>query len=431
MEIIDRIESNVRSYVRAFPTVFTTAQGSTLYDRDGRGYLDFFAGAGTLNYGHNHPVLKERLIDYISRGGITHSLDMATDAKCRLLAALERHILRPRDLRYKVMFPGPTGTNAVEAAIKLARKVTGRTNVVAFTNAFHGMTLGSLALTANGGKRGGAGVALGNVTRAPFDGYLGPNIDTLDHLALLLSDSSSGIDAPAAFVVETVQGEGGVNVASPEWLRGLQTLAREHGALLIVDDIQVGCGRTGAFFSFEEASLHPDIVTLSKSLSGYGLPLALTLIRPELDAWTPGEHNGTFRGFNHAFVTATAAIDELWQDDHFTQEVDEKTAIMGARLARLGSAVGAEVRGRGMIQGLAFADTRVAGAASRAAFERGLVIETSGSDDEVLKLLPPLTISHADLKRGLEIIGEAVDVAVTECADRDRSNGRDERAMLA
>jgi len=252
-----------------------------------------------------------------------------------------------------------------------------------------------------------------------FDGYLGAGIDTLDHLALLLSDSSSGMDAPAAFVVETVQGEGGVNVASPEWLRGLQTLAHEHGALLIVDDIQVGCGRTGAFFSFEEASLHPDIVTLSKSLSGYGLPLAVTLIRPELDVWDPGEHNGTFRGFNHAFVTAAAAIDEFWQDDHFTQEVDEKAAIMSARLTRLASSVGAEVRGRGLIQGIAFDDSRIAGAASRAAFERGLVIETSGSDDEVLKLLPPLTITHADLKRGLEIMAAAVASAIAECERRD------------
>ena len=189
MEVIERIESNVRSYVRAFPAVFAKAQGATMYDSSGRDYLDFFAGAGTLNYGHNHPVLQERLIEYIAGNGITHSLDMATEAKSKFLGAFERHILRPRDLRYKVMFPGPTGTNAVEAALKLARKVTGRQEVIAFTNGFHGMTLGSLAATGNSSKRKGAGVPLTHVTRAPFDGYYGEDVDTLEQLEMMLNGS--------------------------------------------------------------------------------------------------------------------------------------------------------------------------------------------------------------------------------------------------
>jgi diaminobutyrate-2-oxoglutarate transaminase len=419
MEVIDRIESNVRSYVRSFPTVFSRAEGARLFDKAGREYIDFFAGAGTLNYGHNNTALRERLLMYIADGGITHALDMATEAKCHFLSTFERNILRPRDLRYKVMFPGPTGTNAVEAALKLARKVTGRQNVIAFTNGFHGMTLGSLAVTGNGSKRRGAGVPLQNVTRVPFDGYHGDDVDTLEYLEAMLADASSGVDAPAAFIVETVQGEGGINVASWRWLRGLQELARDCGALLIVDDIQVGCGRTGSFFSFEEAGIAPDIVTLSKSLSGYGLPMALTLMRPELDVWEPGEHNGTFRGFNHAFVTAAAAIELFWQDDHFSQVVDEKTAIIRARLSRLAAEVGAEHRGRGMIQGLAFEEPSIASAASRAAFELGLVIETSGSDDEVLKLLPPLNITHCELNRGLDLLAAAVD----EAANRHEQSG--------
>ncbi len=173
MNIIERLESNVRTYSRSFPTVFTRAEGAVLHDRAGRSYLDFFAGAGALNYGHNHPFLRDRLVEYITSGGVTHSLDMATEAKCAFLEAFERYVLRPRDLDYKVMFPGPTGTNAVEAALKLARKVTGRTQIVSFTNAFHGMTLGSLAVTGNAAKRAGAGVALTDVVRAPFDGYFG------------------------------------------------------------------------------------------------------------------------------------------------------------------------------------------------------------------------------------------------------------------
>ncbi|MCA9489760.1 MAG: aminotransferase class III-fold pyridoxal phosphate-dependent enzyme, partial [Myxococcales bacterium] len=251
MRPFDRLESEVRSYIRSFPAVFDTAREATLTTEDGREIIDFFAGAGALNYGHNPPMLKQALLSWIERDGITHSLDLATTAKRRFLQRFEEVILRPRGMDHRMMFPGPTGTNAIEAALKVARKATGRSRVVSFTNGFHGMTLGSLALTGNAGKRGGAGTSLGDVSVVPFDGYLGAEVDTLALLEHLLNDNSSGLDAPAAIVLETVQAEGGVNVARPEWLGRVAALAREHGALLIVDDIQVGCGRTGPFFSFE------------------------------------------------------------------------------------------------------------------------------------------------------------------------------------
>ena len=295
MKSFERMESDVRGYCRMFPTVFTTASGHLLTDETGDEYIDFFSGAGALNYGHNNPVLRERLIDYLANDGVTHSLDMATTAKRDFLETFDELILQPRGMAYKVMFPGPTGTNAVEAALKLARKVTGRTNVVAFTNGFHGMTLGSLALTGNAGKRSGAGVSLTDATHMPYCGYFGPDTDTIEVLEGYLKDSSSGLEDPAAFIVETVQAEGGVNVASREWLQRIEALAKEFCALLIVDDIQVGCGRTGPFFSFEPAGLSPDIICLSKSLSGYGLPLAITLIKPEHDQWSPANtmaHSG-------------------------------------------------------------------------------------------------------------------------------------------
>ncbi|NLE88503.1 MAG: diaminobutyrate--2-oxoglutarate transaminase [Myxococcales bacterium] len=413
-EIVHRLESEVRSYCRSFPVVFQRAQGAELFDERGRSYLDFFAGAGTLNYGHNDPTLKERLIEYIAGSGITHGLDMTTSAKCRFLELFEARILKPRKLDYKVMFPGPTGANAVEASLKLARKVTGRSNVISFTNAFHGMTLGALAATGNGEKRAGAGVALSGVTRMPFDGYLGPTVDTLDYLEKALDDPSSGVDAPAALIVETIQAEGGVNVGSIPWLRRLERIARSCGALLIVDDIQVGCGRTGPFFSFERAGLKPDIVCLSKSLSGYGLPLAVVLMRPELDVWKPGEHNGTFRGHNLAFVTAAAALETYWADDELTRAVDRRATIVGAALGALAAQFPAEVRGRGLIQGLLFQDPELASRAARKAFERGLVIETAGPRDEVLKVLPPLTISDEQLSRGLEIMSASVAATLAE-----------------
>lgn len=307
LSVFETLESEVRSYCRGWPTVFDRAQGSHMYDEDGHTYLDFFAGAGSLNYGHNNPVLKRALLDYIERDGVTHGLDMSTTAKRAFLETFQNTILRPRDLPYKVMFPGPTGANAVEAALKLARKVKGRESIVSFTNAFHGMSLGALAVTGNAFKRAGAGIPLVHGTPMPFDNYLDGTYPDFLWFERLLEDSGSGLNTPAAVIVETVQGEGGINVARAEWLRALADLCKRRDMLLIVDDIQMGCGRTGAFFSFEEAGIVPDIVTVSKSISGYGLPLALTLFKPELDVWEPGEHNGTFRGNNPAFVTAAAA----------------------------------------------------------------------------------------------------------------------------
>lgn len=414
MQVIDRLESEVRSYCRMFPTTFTRAKGHILYDDQQREYIDFFAGAGALNYGHNPPEIKARLLDYLASDGVTHSLDMTTEAKCRFLETFEEVVLAPRKMVYKTMFPGPTGTNAVEAALKLARKITGRSNVIAFTNGFHGMTLGSLALTGNRGKRNGAGVALTDATHMPYCNFLGPESDTIDLLDSYLHDTSSGLEPPAAFVVETVQAEGGVNVASREWLQRLETVARRIGALLIVDDIQVGCGRTGPFFSFEPAGISPDIICLSKSLSGYGIPFAVTLLKPEHDQWAPGEHNGTFRGHNLAFVTATAALDHYWRNDELTQQVGTRSKRLRDTLLDLAELTDGEVRGRGLIHGIEFEDATLAGKICHAAFERGLIIETSGPQDQVLKALPPLTIDDEGLEKGLKIVVESTKAVLSE-----------------
>src|SRR5690606_16705635 len=302
LKIFDRLESEVRGYVRSFPVVFKQARGSVLSDETGREYIDFFAGAGSLNYGHNNPVFKQKLMEYIESDGIVHGLDMATAAKRAFIETFERVLLKPRNWRYTLQFTGPTGTNAVEAALKLARLVKGRSNIISFTHGFHGVSGGSLAATANAKFRDAAGTSLGNTTFMPYDGYFGPDVDTIVYMERMLEDRSSGVDKPAAVIVETVQGEGGINVASLRWLKELQRLCQKHDMLLIVDDIQAGCGRTGSFFSFEPAGIQPDIITLSKSLSGYGLPMSLVLIKPELDIWKPGAHSGTFRGNNLAFI---------------------------------------------------------------------------------------------------------------------------------
>lgn len=418
--VFTRYESNVQSYARAMPALFTRATGCEVFDSRERRYLDFLAGAGSLNYGHNSPRMRDALIDYIQANGITHSLDLHTTAKQEFLATFGRVILEPRQLDYVVQFTGPTGTNAVEAALKLARKVTGRAKIMHFTNSFHGASLGSLAVTGNKAMRKAAGVALENAYCMPFDSYFGKGIDTMAMIERLLDDPSGGVDLPAAAIVETVQGEGGVNSASIVWLRRLEALCRRLGVLLIVDDIQAGCGRTGSFFSFEPAGIKPDIVTLSKSLSGFGLPFSVVLIKREHDRWEPGEHNGTFRGNNHAFVTARAMIDGYWQTDDFANELLEKSQYLADRLHALverfpGQLVA--VKGRGLFQGVHFANADSARDAARRAFDLGLIIERSGPYDEVVKCMPPLTITKAELEEGLDILDAAVTDAFAAVRD--------------
>lgn len=408
LAVYDRMESRVRSYSRSMPRQFARAEGVWMYDDCGGRYLDFLSGCSSLNYGHNHPILKQALLDYIASDGIAHSLDLHTEAKGAFLEAFERLILQPRGLRYRAMFTGPTGTNAVEAALKLARKVTGRSHIIAFTNGFHGMTLGSLACTGSAGKRAGAGVPLGYVSHEPYDGYCGPDVDTAELLERRLSDRSSGLDAPAAILVEAVQGEGGLCAASPQWLRRIAEIAHRHGALVIVDDIQAGCGRSNGFFSFENMGFTPDMITMAKSLSGMGLPLAITLLRPELDQWAPGEHNGTFRGNNHAFVTAAAALRHFWGDRSFEVQMRRRGEQLARRLAVMADAFGFSTRGRGMMRGLVVGSGARASRIAHVAFSEGLVIETSGADDEVLKVLAPLTIEEGVLDLGLNILERSI-----------------------
>lgn len=410
-DVFVRYESKVQSYARAFPRIFKRAIGSELFDVHGRRYLDFLSGAGSLNYGHNNSVLKAALMAYIEADGIAHSLDLHTEAKEKFLEAIQEIVLHPRGLDYVVQFTGPTGANAVEAALKIARKATGRVNVVCFTNGFHGVSLGALSVTGNAFFRGGAGVPLNGATALPFDGYLGEGIDTLEHFERMLCDSTSGLEKPAAVILEVVQGEGGLNVASNAWLQRLDKLCKQHSIVLIIDDIQAGCGRTGTFFSFEAADVKPDIVTLSKSLSGYGLPFAVVLIKPQLDVWKPGEHNGTFRGNNHAFITAAATLEHYWRTPKFAESVRAKGEHVRARLQALVDLHApqlVDVRGRGMMIGVRCADPKRAAGATKRAFQHGLIIERCGPKDEVIKCMMPLTTTYEELDEGIDILARAL-----------------------
>ena len=409
-KIFQQYESEARGYCRRFDPVFTSASGSIMRDVDGNEYIDFLAACGSLNYGHNDPDMQKALIEYIQDSGITASLDLFSVAKGAFLNQFHKLILKPRNLDYRIQFTGPTGSNAVEAAMKLARKVTGRTNIISFTNGFHGVTMGSLSATGN--KYNRMGCTFSGVSRMPFEGYLGGDLDSVAYLDKLLSDPSSGVEAPAAILLETVQGEGGLNAASSKWIQQVAAIAKRHSALLIIDDIQAGCGRTGTFFSFEPFGIDPDIVCLSKSISGYGLPMAVVLIKPEHDQWEPAEHNGTFRGNAHAFVTARVALEKFWSDTAFSHEILTKAKLITKHLQRISKVIpGSYLKGRGMMQGICLDSGELASKICQRCFEKGLIIETSGPDDEVIKILVALTISADLLEEGLNIIESvAIDV---------------------
>lgn len=409
VDIFERWELEIRGYCRAYPTVFKTAQNARQTDEEGKTYIDFFAGAGVLNFGHNNEHMKKAVIDYIQSNGVTHSLDMYTVAKREFIEAFVETIMKPRDMNHKLQFMGPTGTNAVEAALKIARRATGRETVFAFSHGFHGMTLGALACTANDYFRNAAGVPLQYVHRLPFEGI--SNGSDIDALRKQLEDPSSGLKAPAAFIVEPIQAEGGVNIASKEWLLSVQKLAKDIGALFILDDIQAGCGRTGSYFSFDGMGLDPDVVTLAKGLGGLGTPIAMNMIKPEFDKyWSPGEHTGTFRGQNISFVAGREGL-RYFDDDKLMNEVKRKGDTMRAVCDDLASTLkdhGVEVRGKGMMQALDVQDGAKAKEIAKTCFENGMLFGPCGTQGKVLKLIPPLTIPDEDLNEGLEIFKAAV-----------------------
>jgi diaminobutyrate-2-oxoglutarate transaminase len=407
-------ESRVRFYGQKIARLFDKARNALVWDIHGAEYIDFLSACGALNYGHNNPVMKKAAIQYLSNDGIIAGLDLNTDAKRRFIKAFRELILEPKRLNYRLQFTGPTGTNAIEAALKLARKVTGRRTVVAFTNAFHGMSLGALAITGSSAARRVSSPLLDSVVRLPFDGYMGAGVVELDRFEAMATDPSGGIEPPAAFIIEAVQGEGGLNVASAAWLRRLAQLARTLGALLIVDDIQAGCGRTGTFFSFEHAQVVPDIVCLAKSISGSGLPMAMLLLKPEFDVWEPGEHNGTFRGNNLAFVTATAALD-FWAGCDFVPAIRSHSRTISDWIKEVideNRHTSLEMKGLGMMQGLRFPNGNLAGEVARIALENMILIETAGPNDEVVKIMPPLTIESDILETGLQRLRRAVQEAL-------------------
>lgn len=417
MSVFEQRESAIRAYCRVYPVVFEKALNARQTDENGHEYIDFFAGAGVLNFGHNNPRMTEAVVEYIQSNGVLHSLDMHTTAKRDFMTHFVRTVLEPRDMPHRLQFMGPTGTNAVEAAMKLARRATGRQDIVAFSHGFHGMTLGALSATANQVFRNAAGVPLNHVQHFAFGCTprcpgceLGCGEASLERLRAQYQDSSSGVMPPAAFLVETIQAEGGVKVADKAWIEALGRLAKEVGALLIIDDIQVGVGRTGSFFSFDDLDIDPDIICLAKGIGGLGTPLAMNLVKPEIDdLWAPGEHTGTFRGQNISFIAGDVAL-SYFDDDALMQTVHANSRAMFDAVEPLAERHEAvHITGKGMIAGIDVSEGPRAKAIVSQCFEKGLLVSACGTGGRVVKVIPPLTIPEADLQQGLKTLVEVVD----------------------
>ena len=409
-ETFEKYESNIRSYCRKWPVEFVSAKGSIYKDTEGNEYIDFFDGAGALNYGHNPDYIKEKLIKYLESDGIVHALDMYTVPKENFINYFEEKILKPRKLDYKIAFPGPTGTNSIELALKLARKVKQRPYIWAFTGAFHGMTLGALALTTESAARKAAGVPLNYTVHIPAPYSMGGNFDSIAYMEQLLSDDHSGYEKPAAIIIEPVQQEGGIHVFSKEFLKDLRALCDKYDILLICDEVQIGCSRSGTFFSFERADIVPDIVCMSKSIGGYGIPFAVTLLKKELDVFKPGEHNGTFRGCQLSMVAGLAAL-EMTVEQDIPAQVRRKEKIVKEYLDKEIKPLlkgKMEIRGIGLSWGIEFNDGKLARAVLDKCFEKKLIIELAGSYDSVLKIMPSLVIEDELLLKGLNIVKESI-----------------------
>jgi diaminobutyrate-2-oxoglutarate transaminase len=406
----DELESNVRWYCRRWPAVFASASGSVITDEDGVEYLDFFAGAGALSYGHNNPLFVDVAIEHLRSGRLMHSLDTFTPEKRNFLDTMQRTVLAPRQLDMVVQTVGPTGATAVEAALQLAQRLSGHRAVLGFEGGYHGMSYRAASISASMAGRE-TSAHLKDFVALPFVQHVtDADIELLDAtLRQQVNGQSIG-----AVIVEPTQGEGGARPFDPAYLGAIRRITRELGILVIADEIQAGVGRTGPFFSFEGSQLDPDIICLSKSISGLGLPMAILLVRRSLDTWNPGEFSGTFRGNNLAFATSATMLNHYWSDSTLEKNTEQFGHTVRAALAAMAENFGAgrfDVRGNGLLCGLAVGDTDLATAISRNAFERRLIVETCGPGDTIVKLLTPLVIEPGQLDEGLARLGLAVEQA--------------------
>ncbi len=428
-------ESNARTYPRHLPIAIAEGSGAFVRDVDGNVFIDFLAGAGVLSLGHSHPELAEVVAGQVRR--LSHGLDFPTPAKDAFMSAQLSMLPWGLADRMKIHFCGPTGANAVDAAIKLCKTATGRGDIVSFQGGFHGSSAAAMALTGLVEQKQPVANGMPGVHFFPYSYCsrcpvgLHPETCSTNCVQFLehsLKDPLGGIPLPAAVIMEMIQGEGGVVPATAEFARTVRRVTRELGIPLIIDEIQTGCGRTGTWFAFEQFGIEPDVIVASKALSGIGLPVSLIIYNKDLDRWLPGAHTGTFRGNQLAFAAGVAAVEIIRRDD-----VLGNVRRRGEQIGRLLEPLARnpwvrQVRGRGLMWGIELADPetgRPAGDTSRAvqrnALQLGLILECGGRDDCVVRLLPPLNITA-------ELVDAACKLLLAAIAEQSAIAGLDANA---
>lgn len=425
-----QFESKVRSYPRKLPFAIQSATGAWITDVEGNKYIDCLSGAGTLALGHNHPVVTESIKQLLDSNLPMHTLDITTPLKDKFSEFLYTLLATSSD-EYCLQFCGPTGADAVEAAIKLAKQVTGRSGIVSFSGGYHGMTHGALAVTGNLAPKQGIEALMGPVQFLPYpNAYrcafgLSSEQSVSAHITYFenfLKDVESGVVKPAAVILEVIQGEGGVNPAPIEWLKQVRRVTKELDILLIIDEVQTGFCRTGRWFAYQYAGIDPDMIVMSKAIGG-GLPMAVLGIKRQYDVWQAGNHSGTFRGNQLAMATGLATMEYLKDNDMAAYVADigawfmaELTSLQ-QRYPRIG-----HIRGRGLMIGMEIinpslpkqtdgsypADSMVAASIQQECFKNGLVIEKGGRGGTVLRFLPPLNVTKDELQQVLAKLESAL-----------------------
>ncbi|RKT57307.1 diaminobutyrate--2-oxoglutarate transaminase family protein [Saccharothrix australiensis] len=416
-------ESNARSYPRRLPIALAEGFGSYVKDVDGNVFIDFLCGAGVLSLGHNHPEVATAAAGHLRV--LTHALDFPTPAKREFLDAQLSMLPDGLRDRMKVHFCGPTGANAVDAAVKLCKTATRRGNVVSFQGGFHGSSHAAMALSGLVSQKEPIADGVPGVHFFPYSycarcplGLAPDSCETncANLLERSLRDPNGGIAKPAAVVLELVQGEGGVIPARRDFVRRIRSLTQDLDIPLVVDEVQTGCGRTGTWFAFEQYDIEPDVIVASKALSGIGLPVAIILYDQRLDTWLPGAHTGTFRGNQAAFAAGAETV-KVFRRDNVLENVRRRGDQLRSRLATLDDHPWVhEIRGRGLMWGIELADPATkapAGAQASAvqsyALHQGLIIELGGRDDSVVRLMPPLNVAEEVIDQAAAIIVEAIE----------------------
>jgi diaminobutyrate-2-oxoglutarate transaminase len=415
-------ESSVRTYPRGLPIAIRRGVGSYVEDLDGNVFIDFLTGAGAMPLGHSHPELVEAVSRQLPL--LTHGLDFPTEIRDEFISAQLAMLPEGMRSRMRIEFCGPSGADAVDAALKLFKTATGRSDIVAFQGAFHGSSHAAMTVSGLVAQKQRVGGRVPGVHFFPYP-YplrcaLGGGDDSgqrcLEYLERSLRDPLGGVPLPAAVIVEMVQGEGGVIPASSDFVRGLRRVTRELEIPLIVDEVQTGGGRTGTWFAFEQHGIEPDAIVASKAIGGMGMPVAIVLHDERYDAFAPGAHTGTFRGNQLAFAAGVEWARIMRRDGVLEHVRDLGAYALGAleEFARDHEIVG-EARGRGLMLGMELVDattgepnTLAAVALQRYAIERGLIVELGGRGDCVVRLLPPLNVSRETLDQALEILGAAL-----------------------